>query len=259
MGNTFRTLLVIGSNHGEIAAKYSLDTEVPKYMRYRFDDAGELRNKELKIIESSIKGAQKNNHPMLDSYKDMYEGILEMDDFEFYQQLTHGCWYDENGNAWSTENPDAHYQYHKCYDDRIRKNQEDEAPFSNPFILNDGTKAYSALKRDIDWGMVHMTNTDVYKSAWSVCVDGKEAETYEERLIKSNFSNRKDYFNNFRDVDEYVAHSCAYWTYGVATDNEYLCGERMSAIDWTVNFYDRFIKDLSDDELLTMYEIKLLN
>lgn len=259
MANTFRTLLVIGDNHEDIAAKYSLDTEVPKYLRYHFDDASSLHIQELKMIEASIKAAQSNNHPMLGHFKDMYDEISEMNDFEFYQQFTYGCWYDEDGNAWSRENPDAHYQYQKCYDKRIRQDQRDEAPFSNPFILKDGTKAYCAKKGEIDWNKMHMANTDIYYSAWAVCVDNKEPETEEERLIKSNFSNRKDYFKNFKNADEYVAHSCAFWTYGVATEKEYKCGEQTTAIDWTTKFYDRFIKNLSDDTMLSIYEIKLIN
>ena len=258
MANSFRTLLVIGDNHEEIAAKYSLDTKVPKYLRYHFDDAAKLHKQDLKFIEAHIKAAQDANHPMLDHFKDLYEEHLAMDDFEFYQQLTYGCTYDENGDAWSTENPDAHYQYEKCYDKRIRQDQRDEAPFSNPFILKDGLKVYSATKGEIDWAKVHMANTDIYYSAWAVCVDDKEPETEDERLIKSSFSNRKEYFANFKNAEEYVQHSCAFWTYGVATAEKYMCGEQETAIDWTTNFYKRFIEPASPDTRFTLYEIKLL-
>ena len=51
----FRTLLVIGENHPEIAKKYSLDTKVEPYMRYRFDDAEKLHVKYLKVLENMIK------------------------------------------------------------------------------------------------------------------------------------------------------------------------------------------------------------
>lgn len=258
MTTSFRTLLVIGDNHEEIAAKYSLDTEVPKYLRYKFDDAEKLHKEHLKVIEAHILAAQETNHPMLDHFKDMYEEYLAMDDFEFYQQLTYGCTYDEDGNAWSTENPDAHYQYQKCYDKRIRQDQRDEAPFSNPFILKNSMKVYSAKKGEIDWEKMHMANTGIYYAAWEVCVNDKEPETEEERLIKSNFSNRKDYFKNFKDADEYVQHSCAFWTYGVATADNYVCGEQSTAIDWTTNFYKRFIENMDDSTQISIYEIKLI-
>lgn len=254
----FRTLLVIGDNHKEIAAKYSLDTKVEPYIRYRFDDAETLHIKYLKVLESMIKKAQETNQKLADKYKEMYEEYLAMDDFEYYQQLTYGCKYDENGDAWSTENPWAHYQYERCYDTRIKQDQRNEANFSNPFILKDGKKAYSALKGEIDWPKNHMYNTEIYQSAWDICVNGKEPVTDEEKLIKQNFSRRHDYFNNFKSVDEYIKHSCSFWTYGVATEDEYVSGDNEDAIQWTTNFYDRFIKDLPDDTRLTIYEIKLL-
>lgn len=254
----FRTLLVIGDDYNEIAKKYSLDTKVEPYIRYHFDDAAKLHVQSLKTLEGLMKKTQDVNKKLFDEYKKMYDEYLEMDDFEYYQQLTYGCKYDENGDAWSTENPWAHYQYEKCYDKRIQQDQRNEAMFSNPFILKNGRKAYSALKGEIDWSKNHMCNTELYKSAWDICVNGKEPETEEEKLIKQNFAGKKDYFDNFKSVDEYVKHSCSFWTYGVATENEYVCGDSENAIVWTTNFYDRFIDKLLDNERLSIFEIKLL-
>lgn len=254
----YRTLLVIGENHLEIAQKYSLDTKVEPYIRYRFDDAEKLHIKYLKVLENMIKNTQNVNHKLAEKYKEMYDLYREMDDFEYYEELTTGCKYDEDGNAWSTENPWAHYQYERCYDKRIQQDQRNEANFSNPLILKNGRKAYSALMGEIDWPKNHMYNTEIYQSAWDICVNGKEPVTKEEKLIKQNFGRRQDYFKNFKDADEYIKHSCSFWTYGVATANEYVCGDSEKAIDWTTKFFDRFIKDLPKDERLSIYEIKLL-
>lgn len=258
VSGSYRTLLVIGENHLEIAKKYSLDTKVEPYIRYRFDDAASLHIKYLKVLESMIKKTQETNRKLADKYKEMYEEYLAMDDFEYYEELTAGCTYDEDGNAWSTENPWAQYQYERCYDKRIQQDQRNEANFSNPLILKNGRKAYSALMNEIDWPKNHLNNTEIYQSAWDICVNGKEPVTEEEKLIKQNFGRRHDYFKNFKDADEYIRHSCSFWTYGVATDEKYVCGDSENAIDWTTNFYDRFIKNLSNDEILSIYEIKLL-
>lgn len=258
MSAGFRTLLVIGDNHQDIAAKYSLDTKVEPYIRYRFADAEELHVKYMKVLENMIKTTQTTRPTLAEKYKDMYKEYGEMDDFEYYQQLTYGCRYDDNGDAWSTENPNAHYQYEKCYDKRIKQDQNNEANFSNPFILKDGKKAYSALKGEIDWSKNHMYNMEIYQSAWDICVNGKEPVTDEEKLIKQNFVRRHDYFNNFKSVDEYISHNCSFWCYGVATEDNYFCGESSDAINWTTNFYDKFIKDLPDNTRLSIYEIKLL-
>jgi hypothetical protein len=258
MNGGFRTLLVIGDNHEAIASKYSLDTKVEPYIRYKFEDAETLHIKYLNILEEMIKKYQAVSPSLSEKYKDMYDEYREMDDFEYYQQLTYGCNYDENGDAWSTQNPNAEYQYEKCHDKRIRQDQRNEGNFSIPFTLKDGKKAYSALKNEIDWPKNHMNNTEIYKAAWEICVNGKEPETDEEKLIKRNFSNRHDYFRNFKSVEEYISHNCSFWCYGVATECKYVCADMDNAIEWTTNFYNRFVKNLPETERLSIYEIKLL-
>lgn len=258
MSSGFRTLLAIGENHDEIVKKYSLDTQVEPYIRYKFSEAEQLHAKYLNVLENMIKSAKNIDQTLADKYNEMYDEYCKMDDFEYYQQLTYGCKYDENGDAWSTENPNAHYQYEKCYDKRIQQNQMNEANFSNPLILKNGRKAYSALNNDIDWPKNHMYNTEIYRSAWDICVNGVEPVTNEEKLIKRNFSKRQDYFRNFKNADEYIAHNCSFWCYGIATESEYMSCDSVNPVEWTTNFYDRFIKDLGDNERLSIYEIKLL-
>lgn len=272
MDSSFRTLLVIGENHEAIAQKYSLDTKVTPYIKSKLGDADKLYKSRLRIVEmctdksreeyeSATTEEEKNvKQKQLDVWNTTLSNFRKLDSFAYYQAITKGCWYDDNGDAWTDENPNAHYKYQKCYDYRIKADQEDEAPFSNPFILKNGTKAYIAKVKDIDWDKVHMANTDLYHSAWEVCVEDKEPENEDERLIKNNFSNRKEYFSNFKDADEYVAHSCAFWTYGVATANEYLSGDddKEDTIKWTTGFFNRFIKKLDGETVLSIYEIKLL-
>lgn len=258
IGGTFRTLLVIGENHLDIARKYSLDTKVEPYIRYRFDDAEKLHIKYLKTLEGLIKKTQGTSQLLADKYKELYDEYREMDDFEYYQQLTYGCKYDDNGDAWSEENPNAHYQYEQCYDKRIRQDQRNEANFSIPLILKDGKKAYSALMGEIDWEKNHMYNTEIYQSAWDICVNGKKPVTEEEKLIKQNFSRRNEYFSNFKSADEYIRHNCSFWCYGVATQEKYVCADSQAPIEWTANFYDRFVRNLPDSERLSIYEMKLL-
>ena len=270
MDSNFRTLLVIGDNPDEIAAKYSMDIKVKPYLKYRLDDKDKLYEARKRFLAECYRKADEDwNSATTDEDREAksklrarwhmaYTTFNNLDSFEYYQVITKGCWYDDNGDAWTDENPNAHYKYQKCYDYRIKADQTDEAPFSNPFILKDGTKAYTARVDEIDWDRVHMANTELYYSAWKVCVEGKEPETDEERMIQNSFSNRKEYFSNFKDADQYVAHSCAFWTYGVATADEYISGDREDSVKWTTGFYDRFIKQLDGETVLSIYEIKLL-
>lgn len=259
MGNLFRTLLVIGDNPDEIAAKYSSDRKVDKHKKYELNQAPKLHRMYLESIEASIKALEgvKEAELAVDYYKELYDEYKEMDDFEFFQALTQDCEYDREGDAFTDENPDAHYQYEKCYNDRILKDQDFEAPFCDPLILKDGTKAYKAKVGDVDWSKMHLAKAPVYRAVWEICVDGREPVNDDEKVAWDVMSGRDSYFKNFKNVDEYVSHSSAFWTYAVATeDNYYECTGR--DIDWTNSFYDRFVKPLSPDDTVSIFEIKLL-
>ena len=260
MSSRFRTVLVIGENHRDIAAKYSADTKVGKYERYELNQAPKLHREYIKSIEATIRrleGAEEFEK-IVGMYRDMLEEYREMDDFEFFQVLTSGCEYDKDGNALSDENPDAHYQFEKCYDDRIRADQRFEAPFSDPLILKDGTKAYSAKAGDVDWPMMHMRKAPLYRVVWEVCVDGRPPENEDEETAYKVMNGRTAYFANFKDKEEYAGHCSAFWTYGVATEEGYTeCGG--NDIEWTNGFYDRFVKGLEPSETVSIYEVKLLD
>lgn len=259
-----RKLLVIGENHKDIAAKYSASlTMEEKRVKYKITEAPKLHIQYLETLEEIIKTIQNNpNIPrqkeQIQAYLDIYNRYSKMDDFQFYQTLTEDYEHDDDGNTVTDENPNAHYQYEECYDERIRKNQYNEAPFADPFILKNGMKVYTARVGDIDWDIVHLGKSDIYRAVWEICVDGREPINSDERQAKSVMSNKKDYFSSFKNVDEYIGHNCAFWCYGVATDGEYIeCNGR--DIDWTNNFYERFIKPLPEDTIISVYQIRLLD
>lgn len=261
--SVFRTVLVIGDNHEEIIKKYSLDTSVEPYVRYKRDDASKLQKQHLKFLESILTNP---NFTMTERQKEMYKNLYldykDMDEFEYYLQITDGCKYDEtNGDALSTINPYAHYRSEKCYQERFNaSNGTDEAPFSNPFKLKDGSKAYVAYFNDIDWDKNHMYGTDIYKRAWELCVEDDMPKTEQEEQIKNNMSNRLDYFMNFNDCDEYIRHSCSFWTYGVATEDKYEeVTFKISDKEWVANFYKKYIKNIKGNPLLAIYEVRSLN
>lgn len=256
--NSFKKILVIGDNHEEIIKKYSLDTKVEKYVYARLDDAPKSRQTALSNLEKIINS---NNLMLTDLqrtiYNNQYMDIKEMSDFDYYLYSTKGCTYDEeNGDALSDVNPNAHYKYEKCYQKSLLKYGEDgEGTFSSPFILKDGTKSYSAKKGDIDWSKNHMYNTQIYEAAWDIVVNGKKPENEQEEIIEKNMSRKTEYFKSFKNKKDYVEYSCSFWCYGVATEKEYK--EMTDAIEdkyWIANFFEKYIAPLSDDTLLTIYE-----
>lgn len=255
----FRKVLVIGENHEEIIHMFSKDKAVEPYVKYKREDAGIMKKRHLAFIEAVINsGKLELTNDQRDRYKEIYLSIKEMSDSDYYLHITEGCVYDKDtGDALSTENPNAYYQYEKCYERRFKETGE-EAPLITPFILKDGTRSYSARKGDIDWSKNHMYGTDIYEVAWDIIVDGRSPETPQEEKIKEVMP--LNYFQHFKTKEEYVRHCCAFWAYGVATSSGY--AELDYTIQdkvWVAEFYDRFIKGLSDDTLLTLYEVKGLS
>lgn len=261
--SVFRTVLVIGENHEELIKKYSADSKVEMHVKCRLDDAEKLHNRFLKLIESILDSKELTiSESQRENYKKLYLTIKEMSDFEYYQYYTRGCRYnEENGDALTDENPNAHYRAEKCYEDRLR-NTGEEGPFSNPFWLNDATKSYSARLKDICWERIHLYDKEmeIYDRAWEIVVNGDEPKNEKEERIKVNMTGKLGYFLSFKDKDEYIKHSCSFWCYGVVDENGYdEITYQVSDKQWVSEFYDKYIKPLKGNPLLTIYEVRSLN
>lgn len=259
--NILKTILVIGDNPDAIVKKYSADTKVEKYLAYKRDDAASMQRKHIKLVEELLKNKSFNlSESQKDVYKSLYHNLKDMSDFEYFLYITKGCTYDEStGDAYSTDNPNAYYRSEKCYDKRLKKYGE-EAPCCNPFKLKDGTLSYSARMGEIEWAKNHMYNTGIYESAWDLVVNDKEPVSEQERQIKEHMKNRIVYFSNFSSKEEYVRHSCSFWTYGIATEKKYEeVNYKIKDKDWVANFYDKYIAELDGGTLLTLYEAMALS
>lgn len=259
--SVMRTLLVTGENHRELATRYSLDTIVPEYMKHRYADATKMKRKAMSILKDMIEsGLVKMTENEMCSRREEYLDLKNMDDFDYYVSICKGCRFDEDTfNAYSTENPNAKYKYEKCYQERFMKTGE-EAPFSNPFKLLDGSESYSARVGEIDWKQMHLKNMDSYRNVWEMCVEGKRPETDDEKRIFEMMSNRHDYFSNFSDADEYARHSCSFWCYCVIDKKGKYHEPDLTVTDkeWVAEFYNKFIKILKPNDLLTIYEVRSL-
>ena len=259
--SVIRTVLVIGDDHKEIIKKYSADTKVEWHLKCRRCDAEKYRQRHIKLIEGILESnVLKISERQREIYKNLYLDIQEMDDFEYFEEYTQGCRYDnETSDAYTDENPNAFYKYEKCHQEDYEKTGE-EAAFSNPFILKDGTKSYVAKFNDIDWKKMHMNNTEVYESAWEIIMEGREPKNEIENTIYNSMSNRISYFKNFRSKEEYVEYSCSFWTYGVAMYGKYEeIDYHTRDIDWARGFFHDYIDNIGGNPTLAMYEVRSLN
>lgn len=255
-------MLVVGEDHRERAARYSLDTEVEEHLKHSYSEAKFLREKHLLILEDMLtRGLIRLSENERNARRREYLEVMIMDDFEHFVSLCEGCRFDEETfDAYTTENPEARYKYEKCYQTLLEKTGE-EATFSNPFVLNKGGVSYIAKKGDINWGRMHMYNTELYKRVYEMCVNGMEPENDKDRRLRDMMMNRTEYFSAFADADEYARHSCSFWCYGVIDkDGEYHEPDlTINDKDWVSGFYDKYIKPLDDNALLSIYEVRSLN
>lgn len=121
------------------------------------------------------------------------------------------------------------------------------------FVLNNGEESFQAEKKDIDWNVIHGYNRSVYSRVWEMVIEGDEPKTSAEEQIYENMKTRKDYLLGFDSKDRYVGANSSFYCEGFADDNTWKECELEDEMKWRIEFYDKFIKDLSDDTLLTIY------
>lgn len=255
---SMRILLVIGDDHEKICKEYRRDKdhEVPVMVLEK--DAAESRQRYIKYIEEIL-----SNKGLSESVRNSYTKILDYvkgcSDEEYFEFINDGNRI-ENGVAYSKNDPKGLYCAPRCGQVNL-DNGDGELEFSNPFILLDGSKAYVARKGDIDWSEMHLKNTHFYERVWEVCVNGAKPQDKSEERAYDMMKNRKAYFKKFKDSDEYVRHCTSFWAYLVATADrcDTLDGHKEGDKSWVSNFYDTYIEPLSDDTLLSIYEVKLLD
>lgn len=261
---TYRTILVIGDNHQEIAKKYSSDTKVAPHIFMKFDDAEKERKNHIRLYKALLTDKRVSlTESQYDFYKEMYLTFSNISDFDYFRKVTDGCMYDENtGDAMTEENPNAFYKYERCQQHRLEVTGA-EGDFSDPFILKDGTKSYSAHYNDIDWSLIHNNEQkrELNKRVWELIVENDEPLNEQEENTKKRLCERISYFiNNFKTKEDFINYSSSLWFWGVATDKKYEeVDYTVSDMDWCVNFFDKYIKPLEKtNPLITIYEVHCL-
>ena len=240
-GSQVFTVLVVGENPQELLKKYNMNLEVEQYVKYKYLDAKKMKDNSTKIMEEIIASPKKFNlnDYFLDALKDRLRTLKEMTDFEYYQELTKGLFYDENGDALSTENPNGKWQTAT-----LGKN------FSLPLILKDGSQAHEGRANKVDWDAMHMNNTHVYEILWAMVKGGRTPSNEHERTLYENMKDNTNYFNKFKNVDDYVVHNCAYWNYAYLDENGWKdIDDGGKDTEWIATYFDKFIEPIRNKDV----------
>ena len=237
--------MVVGDDPKAIMEEYSIDRKVEPYVKYKFLQAEKYKNTAIKVCEKLLEDSSLAmiNPTIKSTLDENVKRLKSLPTFEYYQQLTEGMYYDENGNALSDKNPNG-----KWKTSHIGRN------FSLPLITHDGKEVYSARAKDVAWEKMHLVNQDIYKAAWEIVVEGRDPETPEEKKIKESMGNKQAYFSKFHDKDHYVKYSTAYWNFAYVDDKNWFDMSEINEMAWVEHFYDRFVTQLKPDDLVSIYE-----
>lgn len=244
----FLSVMVVGKNPEELMEKYNKALKVKPYIKYKYLEADKMKENSSKVLTEITNKPEKFtlNKFQIDYFKERLKAINAMSTFEYYRTITEGLYYDEDGNALSEENPNGKWDKYN-----LGKN------FSYPLKLKNGKEVYQALAKDIDWNSMHMNEEHVklFEKIWALVIDDDSPSTPEEEKLKANWKTKKNYLSNFKNVDEFVSHNCAYWNYAFLSDKGWIdVDDESDENKWISEFMERFITPLNDDDLVTIYE-----
>lgn len=237
------TVIVAGRDPEKQMKPYDMNLKVKPYTVFKFADAKKLHNKAIEVQQAlcNIKTGIE-----LEEAQETLRDYQNMDDIDFYMDITSGYDYDnDTGDAISDINPEGKW-----------KTFEIGKIFSNPFKLVDGTESYSAKKSEIEWKLMHMYNTDLYKRAWELVIDGSKPQNKDESKIYDCMKNRAYYFKKFETKDKYIASNAAFWAYAFLSEKTGWVEMEMNVdqFEWIINYYNKFIAHLPHNTTLTLYE-----
>ena len=241
----FFSVMVVGDNPEVILEKYNMNKKVEPYIKFKFLQAEKYKEAAIKATEKIIEDASISmiTPSIKSALEENVKQLKAMPTFDYYRKITEGMYYDENGNALSEKNPEG-----KWKTAHIGRN------FSLPLILKDGNESYSAKCSEVNWDAMNLKNQEIYRSAWEVVVEGREPVTEDERTILKSMGDKQVYFSKFPNKEAYVNHSTAYWNFAYVDENGWVDMSDDNEQHWISTFFDRFVRNIKDDEKVSIYE-----
>lgn len=240
------TVMVVGDNPEELMEQYNINHKVTQYCKYKYLDAPKLRAKAILLMKELLNNIDKLSLGQfhVDYFTNKLQDLEGMSDFEYYQELTQGLTYDENGDAWSSENPNGKWTTCKIGDF-----------LSVPLPLKDNTQTHQAFNKDIDWDKIHMFDKELYEITWDLVHGLRTPINEQEEKILKNMSPQTNYFASFPNKEAYVVHNSAYWNYAFLDKNGWVdIDSAESQQKWITEYYDRFINNLQPNDKVTIFE-----
>ena len=235
--------IVADDNPEELIKEYSSNKIVPAYIKHKKEEAPALRQN---LIDKA-KATPIFDEDEKEELQEYIDFVSEMSDENIIKTIAEkeGDIVDKQGNIVSERNPDGKYSYYK-----IGK------MFSMPFITLGGKEQFQAKKNEIDWDKIHLNGGNVYERVWEMVFEDSEPRDDNERNMYENMKNLTTYLKKFETKENYMLSNTAFWGYAFLSKETGWVDARNeeNQFKWMKEYYDRFIKDLPEDTLLTIFE-----
>lgn len=132
---------------------------------------------------------------------------------------------------------------------------------------NRDARVDKAFFKDIDWeGMVSSEEIEKVCRFWELYVEGEKPKNKKEKEIIQNVWHNPDYYKDkYKDKLTYAKAILSFRTYAVLMDGQWISPGEMGWLgissesledgtNWELDFFDRFLKDLPDNALLTVVD-----
>lgn len=234
-------VLIIGDDIEEKLAPYDENIRVEPYIDIKRKEV--LKKK--KEIEREVNKASEKESKEKSYLQDYKNGKIEKMSLEEFAKSWYGQELDEEGNLLTTYNPDSKWDRHEI-----------GGRWSGELLLKNGEKVNQSRFGEISWkGML----CDIEKAGhlsghWDKTMNGQalyKPEHYRERYkTKRAFIERNMKFTTFAVITQdgrwHEKGEMGYWGMSSDTDKD--------AEKWGSEYWDRFLKDLKPDTLLTIVD-----
>ena len=128
--------------------------------------------------------------------------------------------------------------------------------------------ADQARKSEIDWSRMNgdAEAFEEHSRFWEIIIEDDEPKNEDETdMVKWNMFKSEYFTKKFKNKETYIKCQMNFSTYAILIDGEWMGKGEMGwwgmsdedfdeAVEWESNFYNRFIKDLPEDTLITVVD-----
>jgi hypothetical protein len=217
-------------------SKYDKNIPVSPYVAYKYSERSKIKEVALQTYSELYKKftSEKDFQPMFSGLLLMkLQDIEEMTDEEYFEEITKGMKYDENGDAITEENPNGKFS------DLLEPSLLTAVPLKDTYFKCKVSELYPYK--------VNIFEQKKCEERWDDIMSGEYAPMVKESLI-SRYGNKETYVKVMMEPMFYNAF--------VSEETGWLEQSDEDQIQWVINFRERFIKNLSEETNLRVYNFK---